>query len=63
MTLDEMKEILINDFGVSEETIDFATDTYGYNQKTFEDILYWKTGYESFDQLDDDEEENDDEEV
>ena len=57
MSLEEMQEILINDFGVSEEIINFATDTYGYNQKTFEDILFWKTGYRYFDQLNDDDEE------
>ena len=56
MSLDEMQDFLINECGISEETIDCMVNINGYNKKTFEDILYWKTGYSDFDQLNDDEE-------
>lgn len=38
----------LEDIGISAEVIDFAIHTYGANFKTMKDILYWKTGYRSF---------------
>ena len=49
-------EILL-DLGVCEETISFAISINGYKKETFENILYWKTGYRSFEQLKEEEEE------
>lgn len=49
----EVAEEYLTELGVLEEVIKFATCTYGYSIKTLEDILYWATGYHSFDQLDD----------
>lgn len=50
-TGDEMEEILMDVFGVSEETIKIITNIHGWNKKTFEDILYAVSGFEDFDQV------------
>lgn len=51
-SLQEMDETLAR-LNVDEHVVGFAVDTYGYNQQTFEKLLYWATGYRSFDQLED----------
>lgn len=33
---------------VSEEALDLVVAINGYNQETFEDVLYNKTGYKTF---------------
>lgn len=38
---------------VHVDVIDFATRIYGFNLNTYENILYWCSGYNSFEQLDD----------
>lgn len=38
---------------VHEDVINFAVRTYGFNLTTYENILYWCSGYNSFEQLDD----------
>ena len=53
-SLDDMYDTLI-EIGVSEETLGFATGTYGYNETTLCDVLYYFTGYRDFDQLEDEE--------
>ncbi len=58
MRVDEMIDMLTEIVGVNEEVISCMTAVNGYNQKTCEDILYWKTGYEDFQQLVEDLEEN-----
>ncbi len=50
MTTHEMITILHEYVGISMETIDCATAISGYCKETCEAILYWKTGYEDFDE-------------
>lgn len=50
-TLAKYEDILINSLGISEDVVNFATSTYGYNVETLENILYYFTGYRTFDQL------------
>lgn len=40
------------EMGVSEQTLQIASDINGYSTETMEDILYATTAYRSFDQLD-----------
>ena len=51
LTIEQAKEILINQFGVSEETINVVTNINGYNMEQMCNILYSVGGYNSFDQL------------
>lgn len=51
MTLEAMWDELI-DLGISEETLQVVTDINGYNTGALEGVLYSRTGYRSFDQLD-----------
>lgn len=39
--------------GISEQTLQIVTSINGYSLDTLEDILYAATGYNSFDQLED----------
>lgn len=52
LTLSEMWETL-EDLGVSEQALQLITDINGYNAETMCDVLFWQTGYRSFEQLDD----------
>ena len=52
MTKDNMWDALL-DMGVSEETLQIVTDINGYSESTMCDILYAVTGYNDFDQIDD----------
>lgn len=38
--------------GVSEQTLHIVTDIIGYSEETMDKILYAYTGYNSFEQLD-----------
>lgn len=60
--IDKMWEFLENEVGISTETIDLITDINGYNETTMCDILYARTGYRDFDQIEEDfyEEDEDD---
>ena len=51
MSVKEMWEYLEEVIGVSQETLDVVTSINGYNRKTMCDILYAVTGYNDFDQL------------
>ena len=53
MSYDEMWDYLIEAVGVSEETLQIVTAINGYSAETLRDVLYAKTGYRDFDQLDD----------
>ena len=53
LTIEQAKEILINQFGVSEETINVVTNINGYTMEQMENILYSVGGYNSFEQLED----------
>ena len=50
LTLSEMWETL-EDLGVSEQALQLITDINGYNAETMCDVLFWQTGYHSFEQL------------
>lgn len=49
--LDKLWDILTEQVGVSEETLQVVTSINGYNKDTLESILFVKTGYRSFSQL------------
>ena len=53
LTIEQAQEILINQFGVSEETINVVTNINGYTMEQMENILYAVAGYNSFEQLED----------
>lgn len=52
----KIEDLLINLYGVSEDCINFATGIYGKNEETYHNLLYYFTGYNSIDQLEDEEE-------
>lgn len=43
------------EMGVSEETLQVVTDICGYSLGTLEGVLYSVSGYEDFEQLEEDE--------
>ena len=49
----DMYEILVNEFGVSEESIQLVCNINGTSEETYRDILYAVSGYHDFDQLED----------
>ena len=51
--LHKCDDYLIDVLNVNEDVINFALSTYGLNLEVYCDILYWSTGYNSFEQLDD----------
>ena len=53
MTPEEMWDCLVETVGVSEETLRIVTDVSGYSTDTLEAVLYSVTGYQDFDQLED----------
>lgn len=53
----KIENLLINCYGVSEDCINFATRIYGENEETYQNLLYYFTGYNSIDQLDDEDDE------
>ena len=53
LTIEQAQDILINQFGVSEETINVVTNINGYTMEQMENILYSVAGYNSFEQLED----------
>ena len=52
----KIENLLINRFKVSEDCINFATGIYGENEETYHNLLYYFTGYNSIDQIEDEEE-------
>lgn len=46
-------DYLMDVLKVHEDVIDFAVRIYGFNLNTYENILYWCSGYNSFEQIDD----------
>ena len=52
MSTEYMWDVLL-EMGVSEETLQIVTAINGYSEETMEAILYAKTGFHNFDQLDD----------
>ena len=47
------EDYLMDVLYVNEDVINFAVRMYGFNLETYCNILYWFTGYNSFEQLDD----------
>ena len=50
MSLEDYNNYLINNLGISEEVINCITSINGYNEETFDNILYYYTGYRDLDQ-------------
>jgi hypothetical protein len=50
----EDKETILIDMGIAQETIDLMTGICGINEDTYNDMLYYISGYRSFEQLADD---------
>lgn len=48
---DQIWDYLIENCIVSEETLKIVTSINGYNEKTFNDVIYAVTGYRSLEQL------------
>ena len=54
MTVDEMWEKLVYDYGIAtEDECQLVTDINGYTKETLLDILYARTGYRNFEQMED----------
>lgn len=51
----EEKQARLEELGMSEETIDTILCLYGDNNDSYNNMLFYLTGYQFFDQLDDDE--------
>ena len=51
MTLEGMRDFLTEAGIATEEELRLVTSINGYNEETFCDVLYVRTGYRSFDQL------------
>ena len=50
MKKEQMWEVLEEQIGVSQETLNVVTDINGYSEETMCDILYAVTGYRDFEQ-------------
>ena len=53
MTKDEMWERLVDDCIATNEEIQLVTDINAYTEETMLDILYARTGYRNFEQMED----------
>lgn len=53
MTLNDMYDYLVDHGIATEEEVELVTCINGYNEETMESILYARTGYHSFYQLED----------
>ena len=51
MTTEEMYNTLVDMSIATEEEIDLVTAINGDNEEVYEDILYVRTGYRTFEQL------------
>lgn len=50
MTLDERYEFLVEKIGISEEEIGVAIHFNGNNEETYNELLYYVTGWSSIEQ-------------
>lgn len=50
----KMYDYLINELGVSEDVVKYATSIHGWNEEELKNVLYYATGYHDFDQLEED---------
>ena len=53
MSKDEMWQRLVDELIATEEEIQLVTDINGYTEEALLDILYARTGYRNFDQMED----------
>lgn len=53
MTITEMWDYLANAGIATDNELQLVTDINGYNEETMCDVLYARTGYRNFDQLED----------
>lgn len=51
---DFILQVLQEYYNVSDDCINFAVGTYGYNDDTIFNLLYYFTGFRSYEQLEDD---------
>ena len=51
MTVENMWDVLVECFNVSEDTLRIVTAINGYSTDTMESVLYAVAGYRSFGQL------------
>ena len=51
MTLQEMWDYLTESGIATEDELKLVTDINGYNEETMLDVLYARTGYRNFEQL------------
>lgn len=51
MTIDEMWNRLVDEGIATEEECQLVTDIKGYTEEALLDILYARTGYRNFDQM------------
>lgn len=50
MSLEEYSNYLVKNLGVNEEVINCITSIDGYNEDTFDNVLYYYTGYRDLEQ-------------
>ena len=48
MTISDMWDVLMEQFGVSEQTLEIITAINGYSEETLVDVLYAVSGYRDF---------------
>ena len=53
MTVNEMWDRLVDDGIATEEECQLVTDIKGYTEEALLDILYARTGYRNFEQMED----------
>ena len=53
MTLDEIWDRLIDEGIATEDELQLVTDINGYTKETLYDVLYCRTGYRNFEQMED----------
>ena len=51
MTIEEMWDYLVNTGTATKEELTLITNINGYNKQSLNDILFVRTGYRDFDQI------------
>ena len=60
MSIEDMWDTLIEEYGVSEETLQIVTDIIGYSEDALETVLYAVAGLNSFEEEEEEQEEQED---
>lgn len=50
MEINEKYNYLIDELGINEEVVNFATSIYGMNEETIDNIIWYYFGYETLEQ-------------